>query len=278
MVQTRSTEDRKNKKNTVALYILIVALVAQFAVPTYGIIKDFLGQDEYVFVLGGTSVHAEVNRRKASDILGAMLDYLFPPDRTGEGGVVTPPEEEDVDGPVVPDDKDDDEGEQPDTKPDRPPKPPKPDDSKPDPETPGDIGVEDKDTAYCDSADINIFGDRKRIAPGDFGTYKFKVINESDDTHFYDVTLSAIDTLPDGAKIPMEFRLQREEEFVTGNEAWTGTLEHLYEDRQVDAGKEVTYTLHWRWPESDDDNKFIPYGDRVEFSYTLTVTVTAEPV
>lgn len=268
-MQRLSEEAKKNKKNTIALYILTVLLVAQFAVPTYGIIKDFLGQDEYVFVLGESSVHAEIEQRKPSDVFGAMLDRLFPP---GEGSESLTPGGGNE---GVSTDPDTGSEELPGTKPDKPARPDKP--STPDsPVTPGGLDVEDDDIFYSDSADINVFGDRKRIAPGDAGTYRFQVQNKSNGAYVYDVVLNTKDTLPDDAKIPMEFRLQRDGAFVTGSDAWTGNLTDLYDDQKIEAGKQVTYTLNWRWAESDNDNRFIPYAANEAYAYTLTVTVSAE--
>jgi len=283
-VQKFDSEDKKNKKNTVALYILTVFLVVQFAVPTYGIIKDVLGQNEYVFVLGGSSVRAEIEQRKPSEVLGALLERLFPPSAAGGDKEPSLPGEGDANNPADPDGGKGEE--KPGVKPGESTKPggsggsggsvpPKP---------PGGFGVEDVDDIEYNtggSVDINVFnhrkysaGEDKFIAPGDFWNYDFKVRNDLDRPVNYKVSIEVTDGMPDGFKIPMRFQLKRKvgASFVTVVD-WTDNPVTIVELSTAGALADIEYQLHWQWPEGPDDNRYLEHAGK---AYTLTVKVGAD--
>lgn len=168
------------------------------------------------------------------------------------------------------------------------PVPPPPEES--DPKKPGtspgptpepekfDFGVFDTRVSYGGerAVNVNIFGDKKRIAPGMKGSYQFTVDNRNDHPSNYDVSFKATDTLP--IKIPMVYRLKRaaEDKYAAGNEKDWVTPEKLYQDGILDARKSVKYSLEWYWPEGEDDNKYAEYGGDPHYSYTFTITVTAK--
>lgn len=126
-------------------------------------------------------------------------------------------------------------------------------------------------------ARVNIFGDNKRIAPGMMGSYRFTVDNTRNKySSLYDVTFTAVDTLPDTHKIPMRYRLKKEGVYVAGDETtWCETVDELYQDTAVAGLGKVEYTLEWYWPEGDNDNSYAQLGGNSAYSYKLLITVTA---
>lgn len=125
---------------------------------------------------------------------------------------------------------------------------------------------------------VNIFGSSKRIAPGLSGTYLFTVDNTGNRySSLYDVEFAARDTLPDPLKIPMRFRLKADGVYVAGNETTWCSVSGLYQDDAVVAGgRDVEYALDWHWQEGPNDNDFAAYAGNPDYSYSMTIKVTAQ--
>jgi len=124
---------------------------------------------------------------------------------------------------------------------------------------------------------VNIFGTGKRIAPGMKGSYQFTVDNRGNDSpSLYDVTFTPIDTLPAPNKIPMRYRLKADGVYVAGdNNTWC-TPAQLYQDTILAGKSHVKYTLEWYWPEGARDNDYAAFGGNPNYSYSLTIKVTAQ--
>lgn len=124
---------------------------------------------------------------------------------------------------------------------------------------------------------VNIFGAKKRIAPGMKGSYHFTVDNGgNEDSSCYDVTFTAVDTLPYTHKIPMRYRLQADGVYVAGGAtAWCMPAE-LYQEAVLAGKKHVKYILDWYWPEGERDNEFARFAGNPGFSYSLNIRVTAQ--
>lgn len=137
------------------------------------------------------------------------------------------------------------------------------------------FGVDDSKKVYTEGAatDINIFGNRKYIAPGSSGKYTFNVENMSGETYVYTVSFEAADNIPGSGYIPMEYKLQREGSFISGDENTWVSLSALSVDDEITTGKKLPFILHWQWPEGTNDNDYIQYAG---LEYTLTVKVTGQ--
>jgi hypothetical protein len=110
------------------------------------------------------------------------------------------------------------------------------------------------------------------------GTYQFTVDNTGNRyPSLYDLEFAARDTLPDPLKIPMRFRLKADGVYVAGNETTWCAPSGLYQDDAVVAGgRDVEYTLEWHWQEGPNDNDFAAYACNPDYSYTMTIKVTAQ--
>jgi hypothetical protein len=145
--------------------------------------------------------------------------------------------------------------------------------------SPRDFNVLDTTTATsygtAGAVNVNIFGNKKLIAPGMSGIYKFTVDNtRNKHATLYDVTFTASDTLPDARKIPLHYRLKAEGVYVAGDEAKWCTPEELYQEDKVAQGqKDVEYTLEWEWPDGNNDNDYAAYAGQ---AYSLMIKVTAQ--
>jgi len=147
--------------------------------------------------------------------------------------------------------------------------------------SPFDFDVLDTKTATsygtAGAASVNIFGAGKLIAPGMSGKYRFTVDNTGNKySTFFDVTFTATDTLPDANKIPMRFRLKADGVYVAGNETTWCSLPQLHQDTVLSGGRDVEYTLEWNWPEGVNDNDFAAYAGNPDYSYGITIKVTAQ--
>lgn len=154
----------------------------------------------------------------------------------------------------------------------------------PSPPPPPDFDVYDRDPVHYvrDSqkgVDVNIFGANKRIAPGMQGSYHFTVENRGSDAAHYDVNFTVKDTLPGTHKIPMVYRLKADGKYVAGDADTNTWVEpaKLYQDDMLDPGEKVKYTLDWYWQEGNRDNEFARYGGDPAYSYSLKITVSAQP-
>jgi hypothetical protein len=126
-------------------------------------------------------------------------------------------------------------------------------------------------------ANVNIFGREKRIAPGMEGTYQFTVDNRKNRyPTLYDITFTAIDTLPATHKIPLCYRLKKEGAYVAGNDTTWCTPHELYQDTVIAGESTAKYILEWYWPEGKNDNDFATFGGKPEYSYSLIIKVTAQ--
>jgi len=148
---------------------------------------------------------------------------------------------------------------------------------------PGNFEFDVRDTASEEqygsgsAVNVNIFGDKKRIAPGMKGSYQFTVDNRgSDYDSFYNVGFTAIDTLPAGMKIPMLYRLKADEVYLVGDNATWCAPEKLKQKKvKLDKGRQAKYTLEWYWPEGKNDNDYALFGGNAEYYYQLIIKVTA---
>ncbi len=149
--------------------------------------------------------------------------------------------------------------------------------------TPSPFDFDVLDTATATSygtggaASVNIFGAGKLIAPGMSGKYRFTVDNTGNKySTFFKVAFTATDTLPDANKIPMRFRLKADGVYVAGNETTWCSLSQLHQDTVLSGGRDVEYTLEWNWPEGVNDNDFAAYAGNPDYSYGITIKVTAQ--
>lgn len=124
---------------------------------------------------------------------------------------------------------------------------------------------------------VNIFGAKKRLAPGMSGSYNFTVDNgENDFPSRYDLLFIAEDTLPEGYRLPLCYRLKADGVYVAGNETAWLTPRELYQDTVLGGRKKTKYTLEWYWPEGERDQDFARFGGNPAYSYSLTIKVTAQ--
>ncbi|SHI06913.1 Carboxypeptidase regulatory-like domain-containing protein [Sporobacter termitidis DSM 10068] len=146
-------------------------------------------------------------------------------------------------------------------------------------DTPPALDVYDAKTAFSAgaAAKIDIFGARKRLAPGMKGSYRFTVDNAANAFPVRClVDFIADDTLPEGHKLPLRFRLRANGKYVAGGDNTWLSPGALGRVETLRGGSAVTYTLEWYWPESSGDNALAAYGGIPGYSYTLTIRVSAE--
>jgi hypothetical protein len=124
---------------------------------------------------------------------------------------------------------------------------------------------------------VNIFGSKKRLAPGMSGTYHFTVDNGRNSyPSQYDVTFRVEDTLPRNFKIPLRYRLQAGGQYVAGDGATWCKPGELSQEAVLGAGRQMKYTLEWHWPEGEQDHAWARFGGDPDYSYSLTIKVTAQ--
>ena len=173
------------------------------------------------------------------------------------------------------------EPEEPPVPPVPPEEPEEPPDGPNPPSPPDNFGVFDTATTVRygreSAVNVNIFGAKKRIAPGMRGSYQFTVDNSRNDhPTSYNVAFTAFDTLPATNKIPMVYRLKAQGFYVAGNDAAWCTVQELYQDAVLAGGEDVKYTLDWYWPEGERDNDYARFADNSGYSYSLMIKVKAQ--
>jgi hypothetical protein len=134
------------------------------------------------------------------------------------------------------------------------------------------------------AAQINIFGDNKRIAPGMRGTYRFTVDNRANDfgVHFDINLLESNNSL----NIPMRYRLMDDDtkSYLTADILWHTPAEINQATANPDQPLSMkeksqnTYTLEWFWDDRGQiDNS---WGEKHagEVVCTLTIKVSAQRI
>ena len=113
-------------------------------------------------------------------------------------------------------------------------------------------------------------GGRKLLAPGDSGTYVFRVANESKKAKLpYTLQLSAANA----GRLPIVISLEKNGDYVFGAAGLQGMLplsQFLLEDNTLAAKASDTYTLHWAWRSISNENDTDMGNDGTQ-TYTLWI-------
>lgn len=128
-----------------------------------------------------------------------------------------------------------------------------------------------------ESTDVNIFGDKKRLAPGMKGSYQFTVDNRQNDyAAGYALEFSVTDALPQTNKLPMVYRLKADGIYVAGDDETWVTADKLHQNRTLGAKDYVKYILYWHWPSGKEDEAIGRIVGDEEYPYSLEIRVRAE--
>jgi len=116
---------------------------------------------------------------------------------------------------------------------------------------------------------VNIFGDKKLLAPGFSGRYSFRIDNSKNNRNI-ECIISLIESQPKGADIPIKYRLQVDGRYVKGNNFFHDLeeIDRIYAN--VSSRGYKKYILEWKWVETPDDTKHAQFGGQ---EYTLTIRV-----
>ncbi len=117
---------------------------------------------------------------------------------------------------------------------------------------------------------VNSDNGDKVIAPGTTGTYRFTVENTNQLPMYYELTF---ESWQEGFRfnLPMQARVYNEEnEYLLGSPAaWPDITElnNAADQRTLEAGESMTYTLEWRWPfeQASGDWLDTAFGDQAAF-------------
>lgn len=132
------------------------------------------------------------------------------------------------------------------------------------------------------AANINIFGDSKRIAPGMSGEYVFTIDNTANPFPiYYDIYFIESNN---ELGIPMRYRLKNNKTnaYVTGDDKWhtidkiVDVTANLNKPLDLNSSGKTNYTLEWLWEERGiEDNTYgTDHGGKV--ACTLTIRVSAQ--
>jgi len=122
---------------------------------------------------------------------------------------------------------------------------------------------------FENESEVNIFGDKKLLAPGFSGQYSFRIDNTKNNKDI-DCVISLNESQPKGADIPIKYRLQVEGQYVKGDDNFYD-LEEMNGIRvKVLERRSERYILEWKWVETPDDTKHARFGGQ---EYTLTIGV-----
>jgi hypothetical protein len=134
------------------------------------------------------------------------------------------------------------------------------------------------------AAQINIFGDNKRIAPGMRGTYRFTVDNRANDfgVHFDINLLESNNSL----NIPMRYRLMDDDtkSYLTADILWHTPAEINQATANPDQPLSMkeksqnTYTLEWFWDDRGQIDHSWGEKHAGEVVCTLTIKVSAQRI
>ena len=140
-----------------------------------------------------------------------------------------------------------------------------------------DFRVTDNESIWGRKTEISLFHDqyinktkkvtvqgednKKVIAPGTESSYRFIIRNFSKWKAHYQVRLSTAASMP-VEKFPVEIRMLNEEGWITGeNGNWRSfdEINAIAEERILNPGQSMEYTLYWRWKydrDADEEDTF----------------------
>lgn len=122
---------------------------------------------------------------------------------------------------------------------------------------------------FTNKSEVNIFGDKKLLAPGFSGQYSFRIDNSKNNRDI-DCVISLIESQPKGADIPIKYRLQVGGRYIKGDATFYDLeeLNRIYASVPSKGSKK--YILEWKWVETLEDTKHAQFGGQ---EYTLTIRV-----
>ncbi|MGI6118979.1 MAG: carboxypeptidase-like regulatory domain-containing protein [Desulfosporosinus sp.] len=131
------------------------------------------------------------------------------------------------------------------------------------------------------AADINVFGNGKRIAPGMSGEYKFTIDNRANPfAIYYDIDLVETNN---SLNIPLKYRLYNNNtnRYVNGDADWH-TIAQIREvtanpvvPLSMNDSMKTDYTLEWFWEDRGSiDNRYAAHAGEV--ACTLAIRVSAQ--
>lgn len=138
-----------------------------------------------------------------------------------------------------------------------------------------DFTVSDNNVNWNSTEKIDIFknsyfNNQNKIAPGISSTYNFVVKNNTDYTLSYQIKITEINNY----NINMKYRLKKNNEYIIGaNDIWVYPSEIILTDQIIKSSNNDTYTLEWKWFDSDNDSKI---GKLDSANYSLSITISAE--
>ena len=146
---------------------------------------------------------------------------------------------------------------------------PTPDDPISDDEQ-GEVIVKDSNVTWETNTEIDIFDSSlasEKIAPESSNTYRFSVNNNTEVNVKYNMTFTETNT----ANINMKYKLRKNNSYVVSE--YSSISELNLSDQLLDAGKNDTFYLEWKWISSDNDTEI---GANSPSSYSLKIEVEAE--
>ena len=132
--------------------------------------------------------------------------------------------------------------------------------------------VKDSRIKWGTETEINIFANSmfdKIIAPESSNTYRFSVLNNTDDAFKYKV----IFTETNNYNINMKYKLRKNNSYVIDEYVSIDQI-HL-EDQLLNSKKSDTLYLEWKWISSDNDTEI---GATQNVTYNLKIEVKAEGI
>lgn len=117
---------------------------------------------------------------------------------------------------------------------------------------------------------LNIFNGFKKIAPGNSGTYAFKISNKTNRSLIYDIQLKEINEYG----INIKYKIKTNEKYIVGNENEALQPEKInIENIILNPNEEQEYILVWKWEETEHDTQI---GMLEKADYTLRIKIGAE--
>lgn len=122
---------------------------------------------------------------------------------------------------------------------------------------------------FTQRSEVNIFGDKKLLAPGFSGQYAFKIDNSKNNQNI-ECVISLGESQPKGADIPIKYRLQVDGRYVKEDENFYDLEEINRIYSEVSRRSSKRFILDWKWVETPDDTKHAQFGGQ---EYTLRIRV-----
>lgn len=130
--------------------------------------------------------------------------------------------------------------------------------------------ITEKDKSWTELERLSIFNNEffkgeNKIAPGVYGSYEFKVDNQSKSSIVYNIKMSENNSY----KINLKYRIRKNGQYLNDEYVSADNLQIL--KQQLESYGKDTYIIDWKWFDSDNDTEIGKNAENVKYNLFIKI-------